>query len=97
MTAATSQIGTTVGVRELKNQLSAFLERVKAGEEITVTEHGRPIARLSAIPGDIDRLAKLVEAGIVRPASNPVRRLPSKRVKLSPGISIAQMVAEQRQ
>ena len=35
-----------VGVRELKNQLSRYLKRVRDGEEIIVTEHGRSVARL---------------------------------------------------
>lgn len=32
----------TVGTRELKNRLSEYLRRVKAGETITVTERGKP-------------------------------------------------------
>jgi prevent-host-death family protein len=35
-----------VGVRELRQNLSRYLERVKAGESLTVTEHGREVARL---------------------------------------------------
>jgi prevent-host-death family protein len=42
-----------VGVRELRQNLSRYLERVKAGESLTVTEHGREVARL--VPsGDLD-------------------------------------------
>jgi antitoxin (DNA-binding transcriptional repressor) of toxin-antitoxin stability system len=33
-------------VRELKAKLSRYLKRVAAGEEVTVTSRGRPIARL---------------------------------------------------
>jgi prevent-host-death family protein len=33
-----------VGIRELKNKLSYYLERVKGGEPLAVTEHGRTIA-----------------------------------------------------
>jgi prevent-host-death family protein len=85
----------TVGVRELKNQLSAFLDRVKAGEEITVTEHGRPIARLTSMSADVDRMAALVDAGIVRPARRE-RRLPTKRVSYRGESSIVDEVAQQR-
>jgi len=85
----------TVGVRELKNQLSGYLDRVKAGEEITVTEHGRPIARLTSIAPEVDRRAALIEAGIVRPAPAN-RRLPSQRVKLAPGDPLEALVAQQR-
>lgn len=35
-----------VSVRELKAKLSDYLKRAAAGEEVTVTSHGRPIARL---------------------------------------------------
>lgn len=36
----------TAAVSELKASLSQFLARVKAGEEVVVTERGRPVARL---------------------------------------------------
>jgi prevent-host-death family protein len=86
-----------VGVRELKNQLSSYLERVKAGEEITVTEHGRPIARLISLGGDLDSMASLVALGVVQPAVRTHRRLPKKRVRLQDGsTSIAEIVADQR-
>lgn len=96
MNEATSADGVSVGVRELKNRLSAYLSRVKDGEEITVTEHGRPIARLTSVAPDVDRLAALIEAGIVRPALASRRRLPTQRVKLAPGASPETLVAQQR-
>jgi len=37
----------TVAVAQLKASLSAYLRRVKAGEDVLVTERGRPIARLT--------------------------------------------------
>lgn len=36
----------TITVSQLKMSLSAYLRQVKAGEEVIITEHGRPIARL---------------------------------------------------
>lgn len=97
MIVATSPTGTTVGVRELRNQLSSYLDRVKAGEDITVTEHGRPIARLTAIGGDVDRMAELVEAGVIKPATGSGRRLPGRRVKLTDGASqLQELIDEQR-
>ena len=53
-----------VGTRELKNKLSEYLRRVKAGETIIVTEHGRSIAQITPIKPTLeDRLQALVEAG----------------------------------
>jgi prevent-host-death family protein len=45
----------SVGVRELRQNLSRYLERVKAGEALDVTEHGRLVARLSPAgdPADV--------------------------------------------
>lgn len=93
---ATSAREPTVGVRELKDRLSAHLGRVKDGEEIVVTEHGRPIARLSPLGADRDRMAKLVDAGIVQPPTATERRLPSPRVKLGGQGSLDDEVAAQR-
>jgi prevent-host-death family protein len=36
----------TVGAFEAKTRLSSLLERVAAGEEVVITKHGRPIAKL---------------------------------------------------
>ncbi|MEZ5382734.1 MAG: type II toxin-antitoxin system prevent-host-death family antitoxin [Microthrixaceae bacterium] len=46
-----------VGVRDLKTNLSAYLKQAIAGQDIVVTDHGRPIVRLSAYVADngIDR------------------------------------------
>lgn len=83
-----------VGVRDLKNHLSRFLDRVKSGEEIIVTEHGRPVARLSAIDGPTDRLAALVASGAVRPPKARQRQRPARRIKAKG--SVSDLVAEQR-
>jgi prevent-host-death family protein len=44
-----------VGAFEAKNKLSALLDRVEKGEEITITRHGRPVARLVPATGEVDR------------------------------------------
>jgi len=96
MTKATTTDRVTVGVRELKNQLSAYLERAKAGEEITVTQHGRPIARLTTIGDDDDKYQALIDAGVIVAAQRTRRRLPTRRVKLAPGEPLEVLVAQQR-
>lgn len=42
---------TDVASRELRNQTRALLDRVAAGEQITITVDGRPVASLSAVSG----------------------------------------------
>jgi len=58
-------VGTPVGVRDLRDHLSAYLERVKAGEIFTVTEHGRPIAKLVRDDPGSARLLELAAQGRV--------------------------------
>jgi prevent-host-death family protein len=43
-----------VGIRELRQNLSRYLERVKLGETLTVTEHGHEVARLVPSSPDVD-------------------------------------------
>ena len=57
-----------IGVRELKATLSAVLQRAAAGEVITVTDRGRPVATLGPPLGAVD-LDTAVAQGWVTPAS----------------------------
>ncbi len=63
-----------MGVAELKALLSETLARVKGGEEVLVTEHGSPIARLlplsAASPAEATQ--QLVRAGLVRAPEKPL-------------------------
>jgi prevent-host-death family protein len=62
-----------MGIAELKALLSETLVRVKAGEEVQVTEHGRPIARLMPLSGASPAAAtqELVRTGLVKPPEKP--------------------------
>ncbi len=44
-----------IGAFEAKNTLGALLDRVQGGEEIVITRHGKPVARLVPNAGGIDR------------------------------------------
>lgn len=57
-----------MGIAELKALLSETLARVKAGEEVIVTEHSRPIARLVPLSATTPAAAtqELVRAGLVK-------------------------------
>ncbi|MGH2944796.1 MAG: type II toxin-antitoxin system Phd/YefM family antitoxin [Solirubrobacteraceae bacterium] len=68
-----------VGVRELRQNLSRYLDRVKAGEDLVVTEHGREVARL--VPAVSDAYAELASGF---GASVPVEPLEAIAARLSP-------------
>ncbi len=63
-----------VGVRELRQNLSVYLDRVKAGETLVVTEHGEPVARL-APTAPLSRYEQLVADGTITPATEDHRLL----------------------
>jgi prevent-host-death family protein len=47
------QQGSTVGAYEAKTHLSELLEKVEAGEEITITKHGAPVAKLVPVKKEV--------------------------------------------
>jgi prevent-host-death family protein len=64
-----------MGIAELKALLSETLARVKAGEEVLVTEHGRPIARLvplSSAATPAVATQELVRVGLVKAPEKPL-------------------------
>jgi prevent-host-death family protein len=62
---------TTIGTLEAKTHFSKLLERAAAGEEITITRHGKPVARLVP-PVAFDRAR-------ARAAADGLRRLAQTR------------------
>lgn len=58
-----------VGVRELRQNLSVYLDRVKRGEALTVTEHGHIVAVLSPASRALSPVERLVAEGRARPAT----------------------------
>lgn len=67
-----------VGVRDLKAKLSEYLDKARLGDEVIVTDHGKPIARLIKEPikqkSTIDKMYLLAEKGLIQ--------LPSKVKKI---------------
>lgn len=60
----------SASITEAKAKLSALLDRVRAGETVTITDRGRPVARIVPAVGAVDddgRLARLERSGLVRP------------------------------
>ena len=63
----------TVGVAELRQNLSKHLRRVENGERLVVTDRNRPVAELGPPPTSDDHLDRLIAEGIVRPPLRPLR------------------------
>lgn len=81
------------GVRELRDHLSRYLELVREGEEVTVTDHGKAVARL--VPLDRPRpLDRLIAEGLVTPRQTP--KQPRSRRPIKARGTVSDLVAEQR-
>jgi len=86
----------SVGVRELRQNLSRYLERVKAGEAFVVTERGSEVARLTPSGGRQNALARLIaERGATIPQGDLIANLGRRRHHVD-GPSTAVALAEQR-
>ncbi len=84
---------TSVGIRDLKNNLSHYLRQVGAGTRVTVTDHGRAVAQLippSQPRSNPSRYDELVASGVIRPPleqGDPLIDFPS--LKLPRGTAAA--------
>ena len=65
-----------IGIRELRQNASRYIERVKAGETLEVTERGRPVAVLAPLPETTSVLARLRAEGRLRQAKRRLADLP---------------------
>jgi prevent-host-death family protein len=81
-----------VGVRELHDRLSEYLERVEGGGEFVVTRRGRPIARISGLAAERP-LEDLARRGLVHMPLEP-RSQREPQVKATG--SVSDLVSEQR-
>ena len=75
-----------IGVRELRQNLSVYLRRVKAGETLEVKERGHRVAVLAPAGAKASALERLIAAGRATPAAGnvldlgaPLGRRPSRR------------------
>jgi len=75
-----------VGVRELRQNLSVYLERVIAGERLAVTDRGRPVAMLIPLSPAATTVERLVAEGRAIPARAHIRDLPPLKGRIRPDL-----------
>lgn len=97
----------SAGIRDLKNNLSRYLRRLRPGEAIAVTDRGRVVAELRAVDSASGhpprngggRYAELVATGVIRPSvedGDPLADWPAAdTVALPPG-TVATLIDEDR-
>ena len=82
-----------VGIRELRNHLSDYLERVREGDEVVITDRGAAVARIVPIAGG-RALDRLVAEGLITPAPHQGRSRVRPPVRADGTVS--DLVADQR-
>ncbi len=76
---------TEVGVAQFRRELKTWLQRVGEGDEVIITDRGRPVGRLVGA-GATSRLDDLVAAGTLsKPAGRRPRAVGRDRVEADPG------------
>ena len=83
-----------VGIRALKQNASAVVADAAAGETITITDRGRPVARLTPLPAT--RLQALLDSGRARPARRRIDDLTPPKTGPSLSAELAAMRADER-
>lgn len=79
-----------IGIRALKQNASGVVADAVSGEEIVITDRGRPVARLTALPRS--RLEFLLDAGLARPPRRDIADLSAPE----PGGGLSKTLADQR-
>jgi prevent-host-death family protein len=84
-----------VGVRELRQNLSVYLARVKEGQTFDVTEHGQPVAELRPRSEDaVSAIDRLIAEGRITPAKFSHKDLgPPPKI---PGRPLSEILQEMR-
>ena len=90
----------SASISEAKAKLSALLDRVRAGETVTITDRGRPVAQIipaAEVDDDEGRLARLERAGLIR---RPLQKLDLEaflaRPKADLGGGVVELLLEER-
>lgn len=91
------------GVAELKAHLSQYLDRVRAGQEVVVTDRGRPVAKLVPIgraQAKESRRERLLRDGVLISGQGRLRRSlrtpPEGEARVGEGV-LAALIDERRQ
>ncbi|MGN6145301.1 MAG: type II toxin-antitoxin system Phd/YefM family antitoxin [Mesorhizobium sp.] len=84
----------TVGAFEAKNRLGALLDLVERGEEVTITRHGKPVAKLVAPATSETQQQKPFDKEAAKAAVEAIREM-RKGVTLG-GISVRELIDEGR-
>ena len=87
--------GVDVAITELRTHLSVWLDRVRHGEEVVVTDRGVPVARLLGMDAT-STLERLTAEGVIGRPAAAIRPKASGRSRPRPREPVSDDISEQR-
>jgi len=83
----------SLGIKELKAKLSSYVDKVRHGEEVVITEHGREVALIIPISRERRTIKSLVDSGQAKWSGGKPEGLINVRMK---GRPLSKTILEQR-
>lgn len=83
----------SVGIKELKTRLSSYVDRVRHGKEVVITEHGKEVALVTPISRERRAVKLLIDSGKAGWAGGKPKGFADVRIK---GKALSKTVLEER-
>lgn len=83
----------SVGIKELKARLSSYVDKVRHGEEVVITEHGKDVALVIPISRERKAVKSLLESGRAKWSGGKPAGVEGIRIK---GKALSKTVLEER-
>ncbi len=84
----------SAGIGELKAKLSSYVDRVRHGEQIVITDHGEEVAAMVPITSERRVIKSLIESGMAQWSSGKPKGLKGVALKGKP---LSETIIEERQ
>lgn len=91
----------TASISEAKNRLSSYIDLVRGGHTILITDRGNPVAQLGPLEAGTkefegSHLARLERLGIIRRGKRSPLKTPPRPVKLCKKVDVVRLLSEMR-
>lgn len=90
-------MSTTVEIRELKARLDRYIQKVKKGESVIITERGTPVGKIVPTGNDLEkRLGQSTETGLVLWNGQKLPRVAAFSANLEGNMTVSELLIEAR-
>lgn len=87
----------SVGIRQLKGQLSHYMDQVKAGATVLVTEHGTPVGQIVPVAPSLEgRLQRLAQANLLAWSGRKLEAASPATGRVQGSKTVAELLLEDR-